>query len=355
MNTRKLAAAGAAFTLAAGLTVAGATSASATEGHAPEPGIQDYIAACDVPNRTSQFVLDAIGMPEDVTYTITDGTPANVVTVPAGSTARSAVFSIPASGAHYTISTSAGKGWSFTAAPDCYPVVVVPETTPEVPVEEEKPAEPVLTPEPAPEPPKTEEPVKEEPVKISFTTAIWEITKGLDKDGGVTYDQVFVTADSGADLNKFDGSTLLKCGVSYQVDIYTDEHGNPATLWEDKLLKEGEDTKFMAQGFDNAKVFTTDKCKEGTPPVTTTPDEPVIPNEPEAPVEEAPETPVTVIETAEQVTPVISVVKTVPVAQKAPESLAFTGSDSIYALVSALLMLALGGTLAIRSSLRNRA
>lgn len=129
-RTRKIIAASTVAAAALGTSLFGATAAQATYGHV---GIQDYIVSCEKENRTAQFGLDALGADSSTTYTISDGTPGATVVVAPHSFDRSPVFSIPASGAHYTVIASTGQSWSFVAAPDCKPVIETPvETTPPV-------------------------------------------------------------------------------------------------------------------------------------------------------------------------------------------------------------------------------
>jgi hypothetical protein len=324
MTTKTKLAAGTALSLF-GLSAAALafpTTAFATEGHEPavQPVyVQNYSDSCELPNRTSQFVLDALGADTPTTYTISDGTPPVTVVVAPHSVDRSPVFSIPASGASYQITASTGQTWGFTAAADCIPVVEepvvvtpaptpTPEPTPEVPVEEETPAP--ETPAPTPEPEK----------EVKLTTVLWEVP-GLGEDGDVTYPQKYITADAGGNLSAFDDSALLECDTTYQVDVYDDQHGDPADLWKDGVLTDGEDKPYLVDG-DNAKVFTTDECE--VPPVTEEPTH-------ETPVDETPvTTPVVdkpVVEEAVVVqtivpakTPIVAKAATVP-----SGSLAFTG------------------------------
>lgn len=106
------------------------------------PHIQDYIDGPCLHERTSAFVADNSGNPNPVTYKITDGTPPYIVEVPAHAVIHSPKFSIPASGASYTI-TAGEQTWHFTAAPDssC-------ETTPEPTGEPSAPT--TDSPEPSP-------------------------------------------------------------------------------------------------------------------------------------------------------------------------------------------------------------
>lgn len=117
------------------------------------PHIQDYIdGPCEF-ERTSAFVADNSGNERPETYTISDGTPPYVVEVPAHAVIHSPKFSIPASGAHYTI-TAGDQSWTFTAQPDsaCPPPVTespAPSTTPTAPPVTSEPSVPPVTDEPS--------------------------------------------------------------------------------------------------------------------------------------------------------------------------------------------------------------
>lgn len=339
---------------ASALVFGTALGASATGGSG-QVYVQDYIAGCDQPNRTTQFVLDALGADGPTTYTISDGTPAAVVTVAAHSTDRSPVFSIPASGASYTVSASTGQSWSFSAAADCTtPVTTDPEPTPVDPEPTPEPTQPVdpapVDPTPAPEPETTPEPTAPpttEPAKKSTVTVAWLMPEGSTTDEA-SYDQTFVSITDGDQLDAVAEAIVAEaCGV-YQVDVYHGHLADIDAVLADLTLTKGEDSALYVK-----HRFVEGTHCETTPPVVTPPvvTPPVVtpPTTPETPVVDVPvdETPVTDVPVD-----VVPVVDTTPVkveaakVEAAPvaDGLAFTGTDDgiKYAGLAALLALLVG-------------
>jgi hypothetical protein len=151
-----------------------------------------------------------------------------------------------------------------------------PSTTP-TPEPTSEPSTPTSEPEPSTSPEKPD---------VKFLTALWLVPAGLTDDGEPTYAQLFITADAGANLDAFDASSLLKCGKTYQVDVFSNENGDPAVLWEDKQLYEGEGDKFYV----DHKFIHTPEC-EVVPPVVPPTEPPVVVPPTEPPVVTPPVTP----------------------------------------------------------------
>jgi len=340
--------------LGLGLALGSASLASATEG--PHVYVQDYIAACDQPDRTTQFILDALGAEGPTTYTISDGTPPAVVTVAAHSTDRSPVFSIPASGASYSITASTGQSWSFTAAADCPvvgPVVTdpAPEPSTDPAPEPSTPADPAPT-DPAPvDPPVVVDPPVTTPGEKVDATVAWLMPEGSTVEQA-SYDQTLVGITDGDQLDAVAEALIAEaCGI-YQVDVYHGYIGDIDAVLADGVLTEGEDSALYVK-----HRFVEGTHCETTPPVVTPPttEPPVVtpPTTPETPVTPVDETPVD--QTPVTISPVLDAAPTAVVVKaaevKAPvaDGLAYTGSNPL-ALASGIgiaLIIIVGGAAVI--------
>jgi hypothetical protein len=373
----------AAGTVAVGLTSAGlvfgtAAAASATDGSG-QVYVQNYSDSCEATDRVTQFVLDALGADTATTYTISDGTPPQVVTVAPHSTARSALFSIPASGAAYSITASTGQSWSFTAAADCKPVLVDPVVV--APPVDPAPVDPAPAPaDPAPaDPAPSTDPVDPAPTdpadpvdegtgpvvtdpetetpdegtdgpttpapgeKVTATVA-WLMPEGT-KPGTVAYDQLLVSISEGDQLDEVSKAIIAEaCAGEYQVDVYHGYIEDIDAVLADETLTKGEDSALYVK---HRLVSGTEDCT--VPPVDepTTPEEPTVP---ETPVDEVPVT-----------TPVIVPVTIAPVVDATPvtfeakpaakhvsaasstDGLAYTGSADVTGWIATGLALALAG------------
>jgi hypothetical protein len=175
-KARKGAVFGALTTVGIGAAVLVGSPAMATEmshNHYPTPkptspvlNVQEYLDSCEKDDRKAAFILDALGSPVDVTVTITDGSPAVVYNVTAGTAVGTdrgdnpIVWSIPASGADYLVE-GAGKTWKFHAPADCKPATTPPVVTPAP----EPTPEPTHPAEPEPEPTHPAEPEPTEPAE----------------------------------------------------------------------------------------------------------------------------------------------------------------------------------------------
>jgi len=372
----------AAGTVAVGLTSAGlvfgtAAAASATDGSG-QVYVQNYSDSCEATDRVTQFVLDALGADTATTYTISDGTPPQVVTVAPHSTARSALFSIPASGAAYSITASTGQSWSFTAAADCKPVLVdpvvvappvdvPPVVTPPVtetpapvdpapstdpvdpaPTDPADPADPVdegtdpVVTDPETDAPDegTDGPTTPAPGEKVTATVAWLMPEGT-KPGTVAYDQLLVSIAEGDQLDAVSKQIVAEaCEGEYQVDVYHGYIADIDAVLADDTLTEGEDSHLYVK---HHLVSGSQDCS--VPPVT--PEEPTVP---ETPVDEVPVT-----------TPVIVPVTIAPVVDATPvtfeakpaakhvsaasstDGLAYTGSADVTGWIATGLALALAG------------
>jgi hypothetical protein len=316
--------------------------ASAAEGH--DVYVQNYSDSCELPNRTSQFVLDALGADTPTTYTLSDGTPPTTVVVAPHSVDRSPVFSIPASGASYTVTASTGQSWSFTAAPDCKPVVTEPVVTEpvvvppvDVPAEPPVAVPPVVVPDPV-------------PAEVTVTNSF------LLPDGGtpdnVTWPQAHVIDPT-------------QCGTGWlQVDVWTGTQAEIDAILADGILEQGEDSHVIVDWL----FVQQDECPVVVPPVTEPPV--VVPPVVEPPVIETPETespditPIDEVGNQPAITPIVDVIEdeqpivakklavTTPVADG---SLAYTGTDPLMigSLIAAGLALIVGTALLVVRRLRS--